>query len=361
MTNDELLSRTISWLRFPLIVGVVFIHNNISTIRFQGVEYEFDNPDWYYAVINFFSEVLPRIAVPLFFFISGFLFFYRVSFDRPTYRRKLKSRIRTLLIPYLIWNLVGFLLFSFKHLPVFAHILPGIHAYPYNWQTFFDSFWAISIDPEKAATMPINYPFWFIRDLMIVVVFTPVLHWLISHARLVPVLLLGLCWYFNLWFGIPGLSIAAWFFFTLGAYFSINQVNVVTALAKRSWIPWLYLVVAVADVLTKGEVYNGYIHRAGLLVGIASCFVLVACGLKSSRLRVNRFLSDGSFFVFATHSLIIGYVTKGAYFLLRPTSPYVLILLYFLSPILTIALCLWAYHLLRRFLPKVGALVTGGR
>ena len=361
MTNDELLSRTISWLRFPLIVGVVFFHGNISTIRFQGVEYEFDNPDWYYAIINLFSGVLSSISVPSFFFISGFLFFYRVSFDRPTYHRKLKSRIRTLLIPYLIWNLVGFLLFSFKHLPVFAHILPGIHAYPYNWQTFFDSFWAISWDPKRTAISPINGPLWFIRDLMIVVIFTPVLHWLIRHARFVPVAVLGLCWYFSLWSGIPGLSVEAWFFFTLGAYFSINQVNVVTALAKHRWIPWLYLVAAVADVMTKGEAYNVYIHRAGLLAGIASCFILVSYGLQSGRLHVSRFLSNSSFFIFAAHSLIIGYTNIGPFLLFRPTSPYVLILLYFLSPILTIALCLWAYHLLRRFLPKVGALVTGGR
>lgn len=45
------------------------------------------------------------MAVPLF-FISGYLFFFRTAFSVDVYKKKLKSRIKTLLIPYLFWNFV---------------------------------------------------------------------------------------------------------------------------------------------------------------------------------------------------------------------------------------------------------------
>ena len=38
MTNDELQSKTINFLRVPLIVGVVLIHVQITTVTMNGIE-----------------------------------------------------------------------------------------------------------------------------------------------------------------------------------------------------------------------------------------------------------------------------------------------------------------------------------
>lgn len=38
MTNDELQSKTINNLRFPLIVGVVLIHAHITTVTMNGIK-----------------------------------------------------------------------------------------------------------------------------------------------------------------------------------------------------------------------------------------------------------------------------------------------------------------------------------
>ena len=81
MTNDELLSKTIGYLRFPLAVGVVLIHNKMGEINIQGDVINYKDWPWLSHTMDFFSAVLPTIAVPLFFFISGFLFFYNVDFD----------------------------------------------------------------------------------------------------------------------------------------------------------------------------------------------------------------------------------------------------------------------------------------
>lgn len=112
LSNDDVLSKTIMFLRFPLIVAVVFIHTNLTDVMINGTlladEGQFPVHDVFRHVV---TNELARIAVPLFFFISCFLFFYRSDFSFAVYGMKLKKRIRTLLVPYLFWNIVVFLLF----------------------------------------------------------------------------------------------------------------------------------------------------------------------------------------------------------------------------------------------------------
>lgn len=108
MTHDVLLSKTISYLRFPLTVGVVFIHFDLSQgLDIAGATHGLNNPNWYYFIINLISGTLATIGVPLFFLISGFLFFYRRDFDETVYKQKLKSRFMTLFIPYVLWNMIA--------------------------------------------------------------------------------------------------------------------------------------------------------------------------------------------------------------------------------------------------------------
>ena len=114
MTHEELQSCTISYLRFPLTLGIIFIHFDLieHIFTYHGVQYGLNPPSWFTFFVNFFSEVLPQIGVPLFFIISGYLFFHKDQFDCHVYKQKLLKRARTLLVPYLLWNLVAALILS---------------------------------------------------------------------------------------------------------------------------------------------------------------------------------------------------------------------------------------------------------
>lgn len=94
MTDEEVLSKTITFLRFPLIVAVVFIHIEITNVVINGnllVEKgEFPVYDWLFHVI---SKEVADIAVPLFFFMSGFLLFYHSTFTGKEYLQKLGKRV----------------------------------------------------------------------------------------------------------------------------------------------------------------------------------------------------------------------------------------------------------------------------
>lgn len=109
---NEVISKTFALLRFPLMVGVVMIHCDISDQL---------NPEsqtqWAKDVMYFFSNVIGRFSVPMFFLISGYLFFRSGVLDKRVYISKLRSRLHTLLLPYLLWNLIAFLYFVIKHYP----------------------------------------------------------------------------------------------------------------------------------------------------------------------------------------------------------------------------------------------------
>ena len=108
--DQSVLSNTIDFLRFPLIIAVVFIHCDPAPMVIGGKELVEKNTYPIYSLLRWIvSEEVAKIAVPLFFFISGFLFFYRSpSLTISDYVKKLKKRARTLLIPYILWNIFTF-------------------------------------------------------------------------------------------------------------------------------------------------------------------------------------------------------------------------------------------------------------
>ena len=113
----------------------------------------------YNVIRHIVTDEIEKIAIPLFFFISGFLFFYRSEFSFATYGLKLKRRIRTLLIPYLFWNMVV-LLYKFLTQTFFLSMTSGRNKLisDFNWLDWLNVFW------NHYEGNPICYQFWFIRN-----------------------------------------------------------------------------------------------------------------------------------------------------------------------------------------------------
>ena len=84
---------------------VIFIHAfNLNT---YGIDKSNPIVYWIEMII---SQDIGLLAVPMFFVISGFLFFRTVS-DYGSITVKQKKRIKTLLIPYLLWTTIYMLFF----------------------------------------------------------------------------------------------------------------------------------------------------------------------------------------------------------------------------------------------------------
>lgn len=107
-------SLRLNLLRFPLVVGVVFIHAYSNTVGFAGGEIVGASQPHFIVdfVRNFISQGVARIAVPVFFLLSGYLFFAGFVWSKESYVIKLRSRRKTLLVPFLFWNILTLLIIA---------------------------------------------------------------------------------------------------------------------------------------------------------------------------------------------------------------------------------------------------------
>lgn len=74
--EEDIQSRTIRFLRFPLIVAVVLIHTRLDHVVVNGhLLTETARFPVFALCQHIVSTEIARIAVPLFYFMSGYLFF----------------------------------------------------------------------------------------------------------------------------------------------------------------------------------------------------------------------------------------------------------------------------------------------
>lgn len=185
--SQDFQSSVITSLRFPLIVMIIMFH-----LYEPGAVID-DSSMLHYSLAKILgADGIAKIAVPTFFMISGYLFFFNIKkWDILEYRRKLKSRVSSLLIPYLLWNAIpiigGILLNIFiaiaHGMPLFAQAKEFLHSI--GW---LNAFWNVS-DGH-----PYVVPLWYIRDLMICCLFTPLIYFFIdSKIGCFYLLIIGIC------------------------------------------------------------------------------------------------------------------------------------------------------------------------
>ena len=377
MASDALMSKTINCLRFPLTVGVVFIHFSLSKgLNIHGKFYGVDNPDWYFFITTFVSDVLARLCVPTFFFISGFLFYYSKAFNTDVYKQKLRTRIKSLLIPFILWNIIAiFCTLGKSYIPGISTYYPPVDIH-LSFLRIFNTFFCNANNsgilvypshiPPSMLISPINIPLWYVRDLMLMVVLSPIIYWMIKKFGLFTIIINGCLWFFASLY-CPGKYITmffyALFFFSWGASYSINKEDFLSSFRKMSYIPFLYLILAIIDTQTKDSLFNTHVHLLTIPFGVVSIFIITSYLLEHGKIREYNSLSKCSFFVFACHTLFMGDAGKFAFRLLHipDSNPIAMLSFYFAVPIATIAICCTLHNLLYRFSPYACKLLTGGR
>ena len=121
---------------------------------------------------RFIKEGLADLAVPFFFVVSGYFIGKHVR-EEGWYARAVRKRIRTLLVPYMLWIVVAFLLTA--PLALGADIIAqrplgsGINM---NLRYLLENVGIIMDRP------PVLVPLWYIRCLFILVCATPFILWM---------------------------------------------------------------------------------------------------------------------------------------------------------------------------------------
>ena len=377
----ELQSKTINFLRFPMAIAVVFIHTHADVGNLVDADFKFFSWQGIYNVVGvLFSHVLSHIAVPLFFFISGLLFFINFrEWSWLRYRKKIKSRIYTLIIPYILWNLIPFLLFLLGYMVIGVknHSLEEIKNFLYstNINLFYDyhSWETVTNWFGKKVVMsgPFNFPLWFLRDLIFVSVLTPLIYYLINKLKVIFIILLLFAYLSNVWISIPGLSVLACFFYSLGAYISINLINVFAILKKyRKIVLTTSLILLFESVVYYGmNTIIGSFFYPFFIIFMSSCvFYFAFLFVDKSHLMVGNTLISSCFFIYVFHCMPLplfgnlNHLIRVFLLKIMPgQSPVDMVIVYFANPFFTVAICVFLFRILTMFLPRVSGVFMGNR
>ena len=364
---QDLQSQTLNIVRFPLIILVVFIHNQGIGDKLSDIYINWSNLsdiDYYNFIRLFTVQVIARIAVPAFFIISGFLFFFNVTFfDKNNYLIKLRKRFKTLFIPYVIWNVLATLpiydlsLYFFKGIPLnLDHNLLEIF-----WNNSCD-IWYDRFGFEHHLCYPLNVPLWYIRDLIMMVIVSPIIYHLIKNIPFLFFSLLTICGISGIWIDLIGFHYDAVLFFSLGAILGIRKINLVEFCSKIAKINYVItiitMIVLTYTLSTKnpsyGLKYFFYISCICSIVNLCSTF------LQKRYIKPINILQKSTFFIYAYHnlpsSIILVAVTSLVYKL--PISN---ICAFLLIPFIKVVYCLLIYSFLEKKCPKILGFITGSR
>lgn len=310
----------------------------------------------------FFQEGICRLAVPCFFFISGFLFFSKLEgkWDWSIWKDKLAKRAKTLLLPYLLWNIIAFFAFWIYE-RTNGNVSSLTQAITENGGVRM--FWSVTGGiPIGSQAYPVNGPLWFIRDLVFYIIVTPLVFMFIKWTRLYGILALCL-----LHLTVNRLVPEGFLFFSTGAWFRLSRKNIVESLAPGKISFYIIAILSLVGLIliqyyTDSDPWKKIVKFIFLTSGIATSFCGVARLLDAGKTRVIPFLAGSSFFIFASHEvLILQNISTPVIKALLPDGITWDLIAFFAVPALTVAICIGLLFLMQRILPRTTAILTGGR
>lgn len=378
-------SQSINMLRFPLAILVVFVHGfgadiDVAELHASGltglVAYDY--------IRLFFSVVIARSAVPIFFIISGYLLFLKVEeYNKTVYISKLRKRLYSLVIPYFSWILLlvlWTLVFKVGGILLHGKSWTGILEY-FQENGYLHMLWDSSVWGDRTTWLgiethnsgPVLLPFWYMRDLIMMVVISPVIYWLIKKSKIIFIILLIAIYVFDIrvsW--MSGTFTYASLFFSLGVYFAIKKQDFTDVLWK-----WKKIICPVAIALMIYQTYTGsamgddtsrMIHPWLVIFQSFALILLASASCKCPKLYgINKKLARTSFFIYALHPFILGYVISAFNKMalladqVIPVSEswYVMTFNYLASPFVCVFLCIIIYWFLQKYLPNFLGVIVG--
>ena len=249
----------------------------------------------------------------MFFLISGYLFFANVEkFTKEVYLQKIRRRIKTLLIPYIIWNLL--MVIKLKDF-------------------YLSFFWK-----------PANLPLWFLRDLMIVTLLTPIIYIVVKKIGwwifviLLPVYVTGI------WAIQPEPNPYAVCYFTLGAFMSIRKMDIIETFSKYEKLSYLlFIALGISMILIYPTPVFPIFLLCFRLIGIPTVFCLSNRILATTTQRIPQIACNSSYFIYLAHYIFFLSFIDRSFFSLFGTSTTSLCIHYLICPLVKVAIFVILY------------------
>ena len=346
MKINNFNSVKIKVMSFISIIFVIYIHSPYTEAAGHPMAL---------AVQRFMTDFgMAIFAVPLFFAISGMLFFNGIQRCSECFP-KIKKRVFTLLIPYLIWNVV------FVGWYAMMSMIPGV-------SQFVNS----NIIGKLMSDTPLNiinflfvepaaFHLWFLRDLMLYVLMSPLLYICIKRFPWVLFCILLVCFGWMPRFGAT--------YFVLGGIVSIHySLDKVSSFLNKKVVValmTLFFINAVAALLgfiNPGNIYyQYYVQFMGIIAILAvwGCYDILVGNQIKTPVWCSKILSF-TFFIYLFHEPAFNIIKKLGLKLIG-INDWSLIGLFIVNPFIMVAFAVGVGIIFKRILPRVYSVCVGGR
>lgn len=364
--SDLQVSRAIGLARIALIVGLVFLHYhaypNSTATPFDGLD------PTHHPVATFVNSFVLFFffsAVPLLSMISGWLFFSFAPEQAPqALPRRIRGRFRSLYLPLVFWNaLFVALLWTLYRLSLGSGLL-GELDFRFGQASILDYINAVFGITHR----PIGFQFWFVRDLFVSILVSPLLWWSLRRSPYIGMTILGAAW-------LAGSGLLIFFrtdvvfFFYLGGFLRMRRARLEIGRQATLVLLGVYLALVALRALmplwiewegNRPEWLTGA-TRALRLLGALACWGVIQL-VAGTRAGVALAPYGGlAFFLFALHFPLIAQIKLLLWRWVPAETDAWMVAHYASSVALTVAIGVVAGSLLARHVPKAFALMNGGR
>ena len=280
-------------------------------------------------------------AVPVFFFISAMLFFRNYENSKAGYCNKVKRRIRSLVIPYIAFNTLGY----------FKHLLFSNDAYS-------------TAGLIKSILSSDTMPLWFLRELFVLVLLAPIINIFRKNKCFIlmicvcigALVTIGMVKYRSFLYWVP--------IYTLGASFqesAFADIKTKITCNKFLLLAVFYLIFVWMLPNTTGVMsVNGNLCFYVFRLTSVAMGILAISFLLYSNIKTYGFMHY-SFWVYCTHFPLISLLLLMFSHIVKADSQFVEILKYFSVVILSYGLSVNLAIFIQRFCPIIWKILNGGR
>lgn len=296
-----------------------------------------------------FIRMLSQIAVPTFFSISGYLFYRK--YNNKMFCTKVKSRIRSLAIPFLFYNFLFYMFYVVcTHIP-FIKTKMNMDMVSFGIVECVDAIWN-----------SLYSPLWFLRNLFVYVLLAPLVELIIcktKRAAIVITLIIVSSLFLKVGYTNPIYFLPQYLFGALMGYQykAVIETKNYATIAKILSTALLMLVTVIGMKL-YGKYSFMYLYRA-----ISPIVVWISLDLLKThiqRISFDSWMTRISFYIYCLHFPITSIMGKVFKIILGNNSKLVL-MAYFGTVISTILVIYLSAYLIKKISPSAWQFLNGGR
>ena len=344
---NKITSDKMRWIMMILSIFVSMTH--------IVAYYEWED-DLCTSIISFIQYM--AIPTMVYFFFASAYFLFR-NYEKGQYKEKLIKRVRTLLIPYLIWNVIGYfelIALGQFHFSITGFLRSLVFCYLPGWEALYE---------------PRIGPLWYLVRLMTYVIIAPIIYRIVKKKYIfypLTMILIVFIWYSK----INYYSFVYWFpVYLIGAFVAVNY---------REWFENMlavhgntkdnkkYLTVLAMAVYGLFCWVAWYLKFDNFLVRMAAVFMIFLCLYLVSAFPAPRWITVHTpFFLYCIHIPLRWILQPQIYGKLgdwhaRTYGTYMNNLIMYVFMLVATLVCAYGLQwILYKLCPKVESVLLGGR